>query len=194
MGRRPRARVLGACTGACGTPVPGVRSGYGTSPPSCELHVCEFALAKPSELQLDTQLSITAPSGSSCSDRGEVQAQAGRAGAAAPGHTALPAGGPTFFEWFDMTFGVMLAGDPVFVLDLKIDARYQDEDGVVAAHSVLEALAAFGSAHSPLVTFHEERVGESTRAKCKAEGLWSWIEPLRAERWKGVYVTCRPQD
>jgi hypothetical protein len=40
-----------------------------------------------------------------------------------------------FADWFDDEFGVMLGGDPVFVLDLVIDEKHRDPDCLVAAHA-----------------------------------------------------------
>jgi hypothetical protein len=38
-----------------------------------------------------------------------------------------------FADWFDDEFGVMLGGDPVFVLDLVIEEKHRDPDCLVAA-------------------------------------------------------------
>jgi hypothetical protein len=48
-----------------------------------------------------------------------------------------------FADWFDDEFGVMLGGDPVFVLDLVIDEKHRDADCLVAAHAALDALSTF---------------------------------------------------
>jgi hypothetical protein len=38
-----------------------------------------------------------------------------------------------FADWFDDEFGVILSGDPVFVLDLVIDEKHRDPDCLAAA-------------------------------------------------------------
>lgn len=98
-----------------------------------------------------------------------------------------------FADWFDQTFGVSLAGDPVFIIDFSIDPAHRDEDGVVAAHAALDALATFGSIFSPLVTMHEDVVGDTQRERCRVQGHWAWVAGLRAERWGNVHVAARPQ-
>lgn len=97
-----------------------------------------------------------------------------------------------FYEWFEAEFGVMVSGDPVFVLDLKIAEEHRDPDGLVAAHAALSALATFGSWSSPLVTFDVAGVNPELREGLRDEGLWSWVHALRAKRWKSVYVAARP--
>jgi hypothetical protein len=97
-----------------------------------------------------------------------------------------------FADWFDDEFGVMLSGDPVFVLDLVIDEKHRDPDCLVAAHAALDALSTFGGVASPLVTFHLEGVDPTLRSGLRDVGLWGWVHALRAKRWKGAYVTSRP--
>jgi hypothetical protein len=97
-----------------------------------------------------------------------------------------------FADWFDDEFGVMLSGDPVFVLDLVVDEKHRDPDCLVAAHAALDALSTFGGTASPLVTFHLEGVDPTLRSGLRDVGLWGWVHALRAKRWKDAYVTSRP--
>jgi hypothetical protein len=97
-----------------------------------------------------------------------------------------------FADWFDDEFGVMLGGDPVFVLDLVIHEKHRDPDCLVAAHAALDALSTFGGVASPLVTFHFEGIDPTLRSGLRDVGLWGWVHALRAKRWKGAYVTSRP--
>jgi hypothetical protein len=87
---------------------------------------------------------------------------------------------------------LLVGGDPIFVLDLEIAEEHRDPDALVAAHAALAALATFGSATSPLVTFHVEGVNPELREGLRDEGLWLWVHALRAKRWKNVYVAARP--
>lgn len=97
-----------------------------------------------------------------------------------------------FYAWFEGEFGRTLGGDPIFVLDLTIVAKHRDPDGIVAAHAALDALAAFGGAGSPLVTFDVGGVDPELRKGLADVGLWSWVHALRAKRWNHVYVAVRP--
>jgi hypothetical protein len=97
-----------------------------------------------------------------------------------------------FHDWFEAEFGLMVDGDPIFVLDLKISEEHRDPEALVAAHAALDALVTFGSMTSPLVTFDVEGVDPGLRPGLRAEGLWSWVHALRAKRWKHVYVAARP--
>jgi hypothetical protein len=98
----------------------------------------------------------------------------------------------TFEEWFEDEFGLMVGGDPIFVLDLKISEEHRDPDALVAAHAALDALATFGSMTSPLVTFDLEGVDSEIRPGQRGEASWTWVHALRAKRWKHVYVAARP--
>lgn len=97
-----------------------------------------------------------------------------------------------FYEWFEAEFGLTLGGDPIFVLDLKLVAEHREPDALVPAHAALDALATFGTAGSPLVTFDVTGVDPELRQGLRDEGLWSWVHALRAKRWKHVYVAIRP--
>ena len=97
-----------------------------------------------------------------------------------------------FYDWFEAEFGLMVSGDPVFVLDLKIDEEHRDPDARVAAHAALDALATFGSMTSPLVTFDIDGLDTEIRPGLRDEASWTWVHALRAKRWKHVYVATRP--
>ncbi len=97
-----------------------------------------------------------------------------------------------FHDWFEAEFGLMVSGDPVFVLDLKIDEEHRNPDALIAAHAVLDALATFGSMTSPLVTFDIERLDSEIPPGLRDEASWTWVHALRAKRWKHVYVAARP--
>ncbi len=96
-----------------------------------------------------------------------------------------------FYDWFEAEFGLMVSGDPVFVLDLKIDEEHRDPDALVATHAALGALATFGGPTSPLVTFDIERVDFEIPPGLREEASWTWVHALRAKRWKHVYVAAR---
>ncbi|MCX4239395.1 hypothetical protein [Paraliomyxa miuraensis] len=97
-----------------------------------------------------------------------------------------------FYDWYETEFGLMVGGDPVFVLDLKISEEHRDPEALVAAHAALDALSTFGSMTSPLVTFDLEQTNPNIPPGLRGEGSWTWVHALRAKRWKHVYVTARP--
>ncbi|MCX4239620.1 hypothetical protein [Paraliomyxa miuraensis] len=97
-----------------------------------------------------------------------------------------------FYDWFEAEFGLLVSGDPVFVLDMKIREEHRDPEALVAAHAALDALATFGSMTSPLVTFDVEQTNPNIPPGLRDEGSWTWVHALRAKRWKHVYVTARP--
>ncbi len=97
-----------------------------------------------------------------------------------------------FYDWFESEFGLMVGGDPIFVLDLKVDEEQRDPEALAAAHAALDALATFGSATSPLVTFDIEAVNPRLPPGLRDEASWTWVHALRAKRWKHVYVAARP--
>ena len=100
-----------------------------------------------------------------------------------------------FGEWFEDTFWSHPLGDPVLIMDMKLPPEHRDEEGKVAAHAVLDAATVFGGATSPIVTFHESYIEDVARREAyEKQGLWAWIEPLRAERYDNVYVAVRPRD
>lgn len=97
-----------------------------------------------------------------------------------------------FYDWFEAEFGLMASGDPVFVLAVTLDEEHRDPEARVAAHAVLDALATFGSATSPLVTFDLEAVESEIKPGLRDEASWTWVHALRAKSWKHVYVAARP--
>jgi len=97
-----------------------------------------------------------------------------------------------FYDWFEAEFGLMVGGDPIFVLDLTISEEHRDPEALVSAHAALDALVTFGSMTSPLVTFDLEGVDSELRPGQRGEASWTWVHALRAKRWKHVYVVARP--
>ena len=97
-----------------------------------------------------------------------------------------------FFDWFEAEFGLLLSGDPIFVLDVKIDEGHRNPDALVAAHAALDALATFGGMTSPLVTFDIDNIDSQVPPGLRDEASWTWVHALRAKRWKHVYVAARP--
>ena len=98
-----------------------------------------------------------------------------------------------FFNWLMDELDVDSVGDPIFVIDLKIDERFNDSDCAVAAHAALDALSTFGGSQSPLITFHREGVDPDLRSSLRDEGLWTWVHALRAKQYKQVYVAVCPR-
>ncbi|MCX4239749.1 hypothetical protein [Paraliomyxa miuraensis] len=97
-----------------------------------------------------------------------------------------------FYDWYEAEFGLMVGGDPVFVLDLRISEAHRDPEALVTAHAALDALATFGSMTSPLVTFDVEQTNPNIPPGLREEASWTWVHALRAKRWKYVYVVARP--
>ena len=98
-----------------------------------------------------------------------------------------------FHQWFEVTFGVLATGNPVFIHDIEIQGGFRNPQDPLAAYAVLEAAAAFGSPGSPIIGFSVELVGEHIRDQCRNRGLWDWVDPLNAQTWRGVLVAARPQ-
>ncbi|MCX4244397.1 hypothetical protein [Paraliomyxa miuraensis] len=96
-----------------------------------------------------------------------------------------------FHDWFEVEFELLASGDPIFVLDLKIDEGYRDADARVAAHAAVDALVTFGSGNSPLVSFDIEQTDPEIRPGLRDEASWTWVHSLRAKRRKHVYVAAR---
>lgn len=98
-----------------------------------------------------------------------------------------------FLDWIMDELDVDIVGDPIFVLDLDLNERFNDPDCAVAAHAALDALATFGGPQSPLITFHRDGVDPELRDSLRDEGLWTWVHALRAKRYKRVYVAVSPR-
>ena len=98
-----------------------------------------------------------------------------------------------FGEWFEKTFGIMAGGDPIFVDDIDIRPEFRTPLDGIAAHAVIEAVAAFGGPDSPIIGYGHELVAEEIREECRKRGLWDWEKPLGAKPWHDVLVAARPQ-
>src|SRR5690606_24361599 len=93
-----------------------------------------------------------------------------------------------FEDWFEAEFGLMVGGDPIFVLDLTSSEQHREPEALVAALAALDALVTCGCMTSPLVSFDREGVDSGRRPGKRGEASWTWVHTLRAKRWKNVYV------
>ena len=98
-----------------------------------------------------------------------------------------------FVEWLEQEFGVMPMAEPILVDDIKIKPGLRNPRDPVAAIAVLEAVAAFGSADSPIVGHSLSAVQPRLRDELRDHGLWDWADALGAKEWNGYLVAVRPQ-